>query len=268
MISPFNIHLFQNRLRTSWLGSEILYEEQLPSTNSYLKKIPAETISQGTVAITDHQTKGRGQYEKYWEAEPGTNLTFTMAFKPKSGERMSLLTLGCAYAIKVSLQPYIDSTIRIKWPNDLIVNKKKLGGILTECMFLGAVPERVLIGIGLNINQTVFSDSLKNIATSLCLESEKNYSREIILADLLSQIEHVYTRWLKHDPYLQMDISREIIGYGDWISLSINGAESGKKHKFLGVNEKGCCLMLNDELDVDIFSHEQIRIITDRATIQ
>lgn len=268
MISSFNIQEFQNRLRTSWLGSEILYEEKLPSTNSFLKKIPGEYISQGTVALTDHQTKGRGQYEKYWEAEPGANLTFTMAFKPKSGERMSLLTLGCAYAIKMSLQSYLDSPIQIKWPNDLLVNNRKIGGILTECMFMGSVPERVLIGIGLNINQTMFSAPLQNIATSLAIESKSTHSRELILAELLSQIEHVYTRWLKNDPTLQKDISREIIGYGQWINLSINGAESDKKHKFLGVDEKGCCLMLNDELDVDTFSHEQIRIITDRATVQ
>ncbi|MEX2456912.1 MAG: biotin--[acetyl-CoA-carboxylase] ligase [Balneolaceae bacterium] len=267
MISPFNINQFRDRLRTSWLGSEILYEEKLPSTNSYLKKIPIENITQGMVAITDHQEKGRGQYEKFWEAEPGANLTFTMVFKPKSGGRMSLLTLGCAYAIQKSLQPYIDSTIQIKWPNDLLVNNKKLGGILTECMFLGSAPERVLIGIGLNINQTKFSNLLKNSATSIAIESKSTHSREIILADLLSQIEHMYTRWLKNDPTLQKDISREIIGYGDWINLSINGTESSKKHKFLGVDEKGCCLMLNDELDVNTFSHEQIRIITDRAAV-
>lgn len=268
MDSTFNIQEFRNQLRTSWLGSEILYEETLPSTSTYLKKIPSEDITQGTVAITDHQTKGRGQYNKYWEAYPGANLTFTMAFKPKSGDRMSLLTLGCAYAIKVSLQPHVDKPIQVKWPNDLIVNNKKLGGILTECMFLGSVPERVLIGIGLNINQAEFSESLKNIATSLSIESQSTYSREIILADLLSKIEHVYTRWLKNDPTLQKDINREIIGYGEWVRLSINGSESGKKHKFLGVDEKGCCLMLNDELDVDTFSHEQIRIITNRATVQ
>lgn len=267
MNSSFNIEEFQNRLRTSWLGSEFLYEENLPSTNSYLKKIPTDYITQGTVAITDHQTKGRGQYEKYWEAEPGANLTFTMAFKPKSGERMSLLTLGCAYAIKRSLQPYINSPIRIKWPNDILVKNKKLGGILTECMFLGSVPERVLIGIGLNINQTSFSDPLRNIATSLAIESKTIHSRELILAEVLSQIEHVYTRWLKSDTLLPKDISREIIGYGEWVGLSINGVESEKKHKFLGVDGKGCCLLLNDEMDVNTFSHEQIRIITNRATV-
>lgn len=267
MTPSFNIQDFQKRLRTSWIGSEILYKESLPSTNSYLKKIPGESISQGTVAITDHQTKGRGQYEKYWEAEPCANLTFTMVFKPKSGGRMSLLTLGCAYAIKKTLQPYVGNPIQIKWPNDLLVNNRKLGGILTECMFLGSDPERVLIGVGLNINQTTFSDSLKNIATSLAIESKSTHSRENILAELLSQMEYTYTRWLKNDPSLQRDISREIIGYGQWVSLSINGAESDKKHKFLGVDEKGCCLMLNDELDVDTFSHEQIRIITDRATV-
>jgi len=266
MNKTFDIQEFQNRLQTGWLGSEVLYEESLPSTNTYLKRIPAKQFCHGVLAIAEHQTEGRGQYDKKWETEPSANLTFTLGFRPSSADRITLLTLMCAYAIQKALEPYLDMPIKLKWPNDIIAADKKIGGILTECMFYGKIPERVMIGIGLNVNQTVFSPQVDQVATSVALLSKK-ISREKLLADILTHVEQLYTRWHKQDETLHQEINRQIIGFGKWIKLQIDGEVKEKSYKFLGINNKGQCLVLNEELDVNTFSHEQIRIITDRTPV-
>lgn len=258
----FNVEKFRSKLSTSWLGSEVLYKEQMLSTSTFLKGLPAEELSHGELAITDTQISGRGQYDRGWETEPYSNLTFTLALKPKSGERLNLLTLGCAYALKKAIDSLVDDSVTIKWPNDLYIGDRKVAGFLTECMFLGSAPERVLIGIGLNVNQTVFNGKLERTATSLALATGRHLNREKLLCAILSEMEYLYTRWHKQDPDLHLDISKSIIGYGEWVNIRLNGQVLKEPYKFLGVNKKGECLLLNEGLDVNTFSHEQIRIIT------
>ncbi len=267
MSSPFNIQTFKNQLRTTWLGSEFIFMNSVESTNTQLKQLPAEDLYHGTVLLTDNQTKGRGQYERNWESEPGQNLTFTIAFKPPTGERLTLLTLACAYAISKKIEEIIDQDVDIKWPNDLIVNGKKIGGVLTETMFNGSNLDRVLIGVGLNVRQTRFGDKLKKKATSVAILTGTSCSREQLLAGILSEIEMAYMKWHKFDNELFQKISRKMIGYGDWVQLQINGDLKPGKYKFLGVNQKGQLQVLNEQLDVNIFSYEQIRIITGRKRV-
>lgn len=263
----FDIEKFRNKLSTSWLGSEVVYREQMLSTSTFLKGISAENLSHGELAITDTQISGRGQYDRGWETEPYSNLTFTLALKPSSGDRLNLLTLGCAYALQKAIESSVEETVKIKWPNDVYIGDRKVAGLLTECMFLGSAPERVLIGIGLNVNQTVFGGKLERTAISLALATGRHLSREKLLCDILSEMEYVYTRWHKQDPDLHIDISKSVIGYGEWVSIKLNGEELKEPYKFLGVNKKGECLLLNEELDVNTFSHEQIRIITGRKSV-
>lgn len=268
MSNAFDVETFKNELRTSWIGSECLYIESLGSTNSFLKKIPGSELIHGTVLITDNQYQGRGQYDKYWESEPNKNLTFTIAFKPSAGERLTFLTLACANAICNIFSAYTDVGIEIKWPNDIIANNKKIGGILTECIFTGQCTERVLIGIGLNIYQTKFSSDVEGAATSLYSISGNVPSREVLLANILAEIEQVYMKWHKHDVSLQREINNKLIGYGQWVRINVNGELHPGQYKFIGVGENGELLLLNEELDLNTFKHEQVRIIPGNQSIQ
>lgn len=264
MGSLFDIQGFKNQLRTSWLGCEFIYMESVESTNTSLKQIPAEDLVHGTVLLTDNQTRGRGQYERKWTSEPAKNLTFTMAFRPSSGERLTLLTLSCAYAISQRLEKETDQPVYLKWPNDLLAGGKKIGGVLTESMFNGKNLDRVLIGVGLNVGQTDFGEPLNKKATSVTKITGRPCSREHLLADMLSAIEISYLKWHKFDIDLCRQINKKLIGYGDWVQLKINGSIEPGRYKFLGINEKGQLQALNEELDVNTFSYEQIRIITGR----
>lgn len=267
MPPPFNVEHFKNQLNTAWLGSEFLHLEKVDSTSSYLKKISSSELSHGMVVIADHQTKGRGQYERQWKAEPGKDLTFTMAFRPSSAERLTLLTLSCANAVAVVLEDILKTSVQIKWPNDLYVGEKKIAGVLTECCFNGKQLERVLIGIGLNMGRTNFNEDLLKSATSVSAIIKEGYPRERMLCQVLSAIENGYMRWHKLDRTLEKEINQKMIGYGQWVSLQINKKIQPQKYKFLGVNQKGELVALDEQLEVNTFSYEQIRIIPDRKGI-
>ena len=128
MAESFDMRRFRHELQTTWLGSETIYIEKIHSTNSFLKESLSGKFLHGTVAITDHQTGGRGQYERKWHSEPGKNLTFTVAFRPKQANRLNLLSLASAYAVARAVELYLESEVKLKWPNDVIATDKKVGG--------------------------------------------------------------------------------------------------------------------------------------------
>ena len=241
----------------------MIYFPELSSTSTHLKKIPSNEVTHGTLCITDHQTQGRGQYERDWESEPGKNLTFTLAFKPTFAERFHVLTLACAKALVDQIKDNLGLEASIKWPNDIIINNKKTGGLLTETTFNGNKLDRLLVGIGLNLNQDSFSGELASSATSLKKEFGHEIDREKFLAEFLSRIEHEYTRWHKNDADLLKEINCKIIGHGSWVRLKINGNMSEEKSKLIGVNEQGQLTVINNEGGIDTFSYEQIRLIID-----
>ncbi|NBB77363.1 MAG: biotin--[acetyl-CoA-carboxylase] ligase, partial [Bacteroidetes bacterium] len=192
MAELFDTERFNHDLQTTWLGRDFIYIEETDSTNSFLKVKSSRELLHGTVALTDHQTRGRGQYERFWESDQGKNLTFTIALRPKEASRLNLLSLASAYAAARALEMHLERAVSLKWPNDLMVGGKKIGGLLTESVFSGEKPDRLLIGIGLNVNQVKFPEKLAHKATSMQLLAAKTYSRETILCDILLEAEQVY----------------------------------------------------------------------------
>ena len=266
-MDSFNCDLFRSNLNTSWLGADLIYEESVQSTNNTLKVAKEGDFSHGTVCVADYQTEGRGQYKRVWTSEKGENLTFTIAFKPASGDRLPLLTLCCALGITRAIDRTGIEDCKMKWPNDLLINGKKIAGVLTESVFLGRSPERVLVGIGLNVNQTTFGDGVGAEATSMANEKNAPVSREKTLCTILSEIEHLYTRWHHRDTELCKAVNGRLIGFGKWVNISINGDMQKNKFKFLGMNDKGECVMLNEGLNVHNFSYEQIRVFPNRKNV-
>jgi len=262
--SKFDETLYRKELATQWLGQRLCYFDELESTNTYLKKIPSEEVQQGLLCLTDHQTKGRGQYERRWESEQHANLTFSLAFLPTSAERFHVLTLACALALVKYLNEMLEAPCScISWPNDVMLNDKKVAGFLTESVFSGNSFDRLVIGIGINVNQRQFSEELSDIATSICLEMDKPVGRESFLAGLLSRIERNYNLWHRHKFELLKSINRNIKGYGQWVGLMVDDELQEDTYKLLGIDEKGQLLMLNQDAGIESFSYEQIRLVTD-----
>lgn len=264
LTNSFDLSAFNQKLSTQWLGQDFHYYASMPSTNTYLKKLDAEEVEQGTVVLTDNQLKGRGQYERTWESHAEKNLTFSMVFKPQDTEGYHVLTMACALAVVEQLKE-VGSEIctYIKWPNDVLLNDKKVAGLLTEAVFLGNKPDRLIIGIGLNVNQRTYPGELAGKATSIRLETGQKISREDFLAHLLQRIEYRFNLWHRKESDLLKQVNREINGYGQWVDLRVNGQIKDKSYKLLGVNECGRLVVLNRDGGLESFSYEQIRIVTD-----
>lgn len=260
MSVPFDPDIFEKNLKTDWIGRNFIYQKQLDSTNLFLKKVPSEDLRPGTVLLADYQTHGRGQYEKEWISNRYENLTFTIAVRPTISSKYSLLTLCCALAIADVFEEYTSEKVNLKWPNDLLVSGKKIGGILTEAIFLGNKPDRVLIGAGLNIHQQEFGETAGSDIISLCQITDHHISREKLLCECLKKIEHSYDLWENSDNNQLIQISKRLIGYGEWVNLSVYNKLLPEKYKFIGVSNKGELLMLDEQLDVHKFSYEQVRI--------
>jgi len=262
----FDTTLFEKELSTSWLGRELFFFDKLESTNNYAKKLERIEPKQGALIITDHQTCGRGQYDRVWYSAKGENLTFSIIFEPSSGDRLTVLTLANALAISETVEELTKEKAQIKWPNDVYVGDKKIAGFLTETIFNGNKFERVIIGIGLNVNQENFDLFLNGSAISIKKFIKKDSSRERLLARLLTRIEYYYRLWDTQDIELIKQINKKIIGYGKWIKLTVNDELLDGMFKFLGINEIGQMVVLNKELEVNTFSYEQVRIQFDTAT--
>lgn len=261
----FKTDSFKKKLQTRWVGKNFIFRQETESTNTELKSIPAKDLVNGTVLLADSQLKGRGQYNRRWHTDPGKNLTFTVAFRPANAEGLSLLTLSAGWAVIRVLNNIYDLNCRLKFPNDVTISGKKIAGILTENIFNGLKPERVLIGIGLNVNQENFPPELDH-AVSMSQVLKTSIEREELLCRILESVEFVYRKWDKRETELVREISRTISGYGNWVRITINNKPEPDKVKFLGVNGKGHLLILTEEMEVKIITHEQVRFQSDDKT--
>jgi len=263
--SQFDVEFFDRKLTTRWLGRTVCYFKELESTNTHVKKMPAEKVKHGMLCLTDNQTAGRGQYERKWESEIGKNLTFSLVFRPQISDRFHVLTLACALALVEYLGHHLHQKhcASIKWPNDVMLNGKKVAGFLAETVFTGNKLDRLVVGIGLNVNQKSFPAELSDKATSVCMEKGELVNREIILSELLNRIEYKYIQWHRRGANLIKSINRNIEGYGQWIGLTVNDVLLEDSYKLLGIDETGKLIVLNKDGGIESFSYEQIRLVTD-----
>ncbi len=177
---------------TLFLGKNLVYVPQCHSTNTLATELSqkAET-TEGTLIITNHQMTGRGQRGSSWEAAPGENLTFSLILKPSFLQAQNQFQLNQAFSLGVLdyVKTRLNEDVKVKWPNDVIVQEKKLCGILFENQISGNELRHSIVGIGLNVNQQSFQYPA---AGSLSLFSKRMYSLALELEALLQQLESRY----------------------------------------------------------------------------
>lgn len=177
---------------TLFLGKNLVFVPECHSTNTIaLQFTQKPSATEGTVVITDHQTAGRGQRGNFWEAEPGMNLTFSIIFKPffLPAREQHFLTIMTSLAVRDYLLSRIAEPVSIKWPNDILIDNKKVCGILIENQVQGPQIMSTVAGIGLNVNQTEFGIDK---TTSLKLLTQTVTPLNEALETLLSCIEGRY----------------------------------------------------------------------------
>ncbi|MEW6067582.1 MAG: biotin--[acetyl-CoA-carboxylase] ligase [Nitrospirota bacterium] len=177
------------------IGREILFYQTVSSTNTIALDLAEKGKTEGAVVLADSQEKGKGRLGRTWVSPPGVNVYMSIITRPEIKPKdVTLITLMTAIACTTALRKVTGLNITIKWPNDLIVSDKKLGGILTETK---TSPERIniaIIGIGINVNMDIdaIPDDLKDIVTSIKIETGKTYSRAELIAEILNEIDKWY----------------------------------------------------------------------------
>lgn len=179
-------------MKTSFIGKKYLFFKEINSTNKFLKN---NDLKDGTVVVANFQTEGKGRKNRKWVSS-GKGIYFSLVLKPNIPvNEMLRFSLIFPLAIRQTILEYTETFI--KWPNDIYLSGKKLSGILIESEIEAERIDRVVIGIGININDTEEDlKEVKDIATSLFIETGKTYYRPEIFGKLLNKIEEYYISYL------------------------------------------------------------------------
>lgn len=201
-------------MKTLFVGQNSIHLKSVDSTNSYASELLRQiSLPDGTLFYTFDQQNGRGQRGNSWESEPNKNVALSYVLQPKFlvPSKQFLLTKVVSLAVadlmtETLKKEGISADVRIKWPNDIYVNGKKIAGILIENVLKDHMIQYCIIGIGININQTEFTSTTK--ACSLCILTKKEHNKEELI-ELLSSILEGYYLQLKsnkknelHEAYL------------------------------------------------------------------
>ena len=177
-------------LKTKIIAKNTLYFKEINSTQIQAKELAEQNIENGTIIIADYQTEGMGTHGRSWYSEREKNLAFSIIIYPKCTiQKLDTFSVDVARCITRTIEKLYGYKLDIKNPNDIIYNKKKIGGILTQIVTNGGKIKYSLIGIGFNVNGEKFPAELKNIATSMKLEFGKEFSREEILSEFCNLFE-------------------------------------------------------------------------------
>lgn len=189
-LEKFDKNYFIEELKTKEIGKNIIHFENIDSTNIQAKRMIKKDITNGTLIIADQQSNGTGRFKRKWSSPRG-GLWFTLILKPRILDtEMPKITIIAGASICNVLKTYnIDA--KIKWPNDIYINEKKLCGILTE-----KKNEYVILGIGININNDLFDESINDIATSLKIEFNREFDMYSILKQILEEFENFYYKFI------------------------------------------------------------------------
>lgn len=189
----------------------ILHLSEVDSTNEYLNDlIQLEKCEDGTIVVASFQTNGKGQIGNSWESEAGKNLTFSLLLYPTELEISEQFSISKAVSLGIVdvLQKHT-ADISIKWPNDIYWNDKKIAGVLIENAITGKTITHCIVGIGLNVNQELFTSNAPN-PISLKQITQKEYNLKELLQELRSAIFARYTQLLNHEESLYNDYFQQL----------------------------------------------------------
>jgi len=198
--APFDRDLFETLRRAAGLrlGAPLTVSSSTASTNDDAFTAAERGAPDGALFVADEQTAGRGRRGHVWTSPPFENLTCSLLLRPRlSAERVSALSLVTGLAVRRAAARRTAEPVHVKWPNDVVVGRRKLAGILVESRLGGSTVQSVVLGVGLNVATWRFPDELRDVATSLSLLGDPEPSREAALADVLAAFEPLLGTFLE-----------------------------------------------------------------------
>ena len=254
--SVFSVDEIKNKLTVKSFKNNIFLFKEVDSTNKLAKIKAEEGALDKSIYIAETQTGGKGRLSKTWGSSDNDGLYFSILLRPKTGLlEISKITLITAVAVCTALRNlHVDC--KIKWPNDIVLNGKKVCGILTEMSVQSDTVDYIVIGIGINLNNKTFDEQLKNTATSIFIESGKINSKSSVVSNVLNEFN------LHFEKFFSNKNSDEFIEIFNNMCVNINEKVIAiyKNNKItgiaLGINSKGELLIKNEDREFYINSGE------------
>ena len=191
----YNETTIADQIHTKWAGKTVHFARETDSTNLWIKRLAKEGAPEGTLALAEFQSAGRGRLGRSWEVPEGTSVMMSILLRPKFEPQYApTLTLVMGMAVAKAVKS-LGFDVSIKWPNDVVVSHKKICGILTEMGVRDGKIDYAVIGVGINVNIKEFSEEMADKATSLYLESGKEFDRSRIPGLVMEAFEVYYEKF-------------------------------------------------------------------------
>ena len=193
--SIYNETTIADQIHTKWAGKTVHFARETDSTNLWIKRLAKEGASEGTLALAEFQSAGRGRLGRSWEVPEGTSVMMSILLRPKFEPQYApTLTLVMGMAVAKAVKN-LGFDVSIKWPNDVVVSHKKICGILTEMGVRAGKIDYAVIGVGINVNIREFPEEMADKATSLYLESGREFDRSQIPGLVMEAFEEYYEKF-------------------------------------------------------------------------
>ena len=193
--SIYNETTIADQIHTKWAGKTVHFARKTDSTNLWIKRLAKEGAPEGTLALAEFQSAGRGRLGRSWEVPEGTSVMMSILLRPKFEPQYApTLTLVMGMAVAKAVKS-LGFDVSIKWPNDVVVSHKKICGILTEMGVRDGKIDYAVIGVGINVNIREFPEEMADKATSLYLESGKEFDRSQIPGLVMEAFEEYYEKF-------------------------------------------------------------------------
>lgn len=235
-------------LETNWLGQTIIHKEATPSTQLLIHQAAQEGGAHGTVAIADEQSKGRGRLNRSWHSGKQKGMWLSILLRPAIlPQQAPQLTLLTATVLADVIKKEANISPLIKWPNDILINNKKVAGILTEMQAEQDQIQYIVIGIGLNMNHLIedIPEELHSIATSLKLETKIEGSIQTFIQSFLETFEPAYEAFIENG-FKEVKKKWESYGFKIGEEIKIRNQNTEKRAIFNGIAEDGALLIKDD----------------------
>ncbi len=256
--------MIHKQLRTKVFGKTIYYKEEIDSTNTEAKRQAAEEAGHGLLVIADRQTLGKGRRGRSWSSPKGTGIWMSLLLRPKlAANKASMLTLVTALSVAEAIFENTGLETSIKWPNDIVVNGKKVCGILTEMSADNSGILYVVIGIGVNVNTREFPEEIQAIATSLLIEKSKQtmqvcINRSGLVSDILEKLEQNYEAFLVNEDlsFLLESYNKKLANRDRQVKVLGSDGQVELSGIAKGINKEGELLVETEEGLVEVRSGE------------
>jgi len=258
----WNLEILEKRLAGKSIGRPLYYYSEIGSTNDEAFRLGIAGAPEGTSVIGDSQTEGKGRLQRIWHSPPGSNIYTSILLRPNfAPDQAPHISIAAGLAVAEILSQYCPGLVQLKWPNDVLLNKKKVSGMLAQMKVSADCIDFIVLGIGINVNigYNQLTSEIQSIATSLAIET----GREIDRLELIISLYENIAKWYKELTQRGFDAIKE-----KWLNLAPMISQNVQvmfqdeviSGKALGLDDDGLLIILT-------VNNETVKVSAGDATI-